>query len=247
MDLKTSSRDEKEQILKWLEEYDTRFKSNKLKLMFPDKGPLSRDKYGKHIKFFDAGNSFVERAFIGGNRTGKSVAGGFETTVHATGLYPPWWTGVKFYEPTDIWVAGLTTDFVRETIQNVLLGNIRDMGTGLIPKHLINGNVVKLPGSSDCVQTVYVDHISGGVSTVTFKSYAQEREAFQGTSRHFIWLDEECPKDIYSECLARTMTVGGRVILTFTPLKGLTDTVLSFLPGGLFPRTLDKCGPVEGK
>lgn len=239
-----ATRAENEEILKWLEEYDARFKYNKLKLMFPDSGPTARDKYTKHLKFFDAGKDYIERAFIGGNRSGKSVAGGFETTLHATGLYPSWWTGVKFYEPTEIWVVGLTTDFVRETCQNVLLGNVRDIGTGLIPKHLINGNVVKIPGSADCVQTVYVDHVSGGVSTITFKSYAQEREAFQGTSRHFIWLDEECPKDIYNECLARTMTVNGRVILTFTPLKGLTDTVLAFLPGGLFPRTHDKCGPV---
>ncbi len=41
--------------------------------------------------------------------------------------------------------------------------------------------------------------------------------------------------DIYSECLLRTMTTNGVIILTFTPLQGLTELVLSFLPGGRLP------------
>ncbi len=43
------------------------------------------------------------------------------------------------------------------------------------------------------------------------------------------------PMDIYAECLLRTMTTNGLLILTFTPLQGLTELVLSFLPGGRLP------------
>ena len=34
----------------------------------------------------------------------------------------------------------------------------------------------------------------------------------------------------------RTMTTGGLLMLTFTPLLGLSEVVLSFLPGGKLPQ-----------
>jgi phage terminase large subunit-like protein len=71
-----------------------------------------------------------------------------------------------------------------------------------------------------------------GVSVLIFKSYDQRREAFQGTEQDVIWLDEEPPLGIYTECLLRTMTTGGHLLCTFTPLLGLSEVVLSFLPGG---------------
>ena len=43
------------------------------------------------------------------------------------------------------------------------------------------------------------------------------------------WLDEECPEDVYGECLIRTATTNGMAILTFTPLRGMTPLVRSFL------------------
>jgi phage terminase large subunit-like protein len=44
-----------------------------------------------------------------------------------------------------------------------------------------------------------------------------------------VWLDEEVPKDVYDEALIRTMTTRGIVMMTFTPLSGLTELVISFL------------------
>ena len=80
-----------------------------------------------------------------------------------------------------------------------------------------------------------VAHISGGNSLLSLKSYDQRREAFQGTEQDIIWLDEEPPIDIYTECLIRTMTTNGLLILTFTPLEGLSEVVLNYLPGGKIP------------
>ena len=87
-------------------------------------------------------------------------------------------------------------------------------------------------GIPDAFEIVRVRHISGGISTLGLKSYDQRREAFQGTEKHVIWLDEEPPLAIYTECLLRTMTTNGLIICTFTPLLGLSDVVLLFLPGG---------------
>src|SRR5690606_1410498 len=45
----------------------------------------------------------------------------------------------------------------------------------------------------------------------------------------FVWLDEEPPVDIYMEALTRTNTTLGPVYLTFTPLMGMSQTVMRFL------------------
>ena len=41
--------------------------------------------------------------------------------------------------------------------------------------------------------------------------------------------------EIYGECLIRTATTGGMVYATFTPLEGMSEMALSFLPGGKVP------------
>ena len=45
-----------------------------------------------------------------------------------------------------------------------------------------------------------------------------------------IWLDEEPPADVYDECLLRLMTTNGLMLCTFTPLLGLSDVAMRFLP-----------------
>jgi len=55
------------------------------------------------------------------------------------------------------------------------------------------------------------------------------RGAFEGTEQDVVWLDEEPPLDVYVECLVRTMTTGGLVLVTFTPLEGMSEVVMSFL------------------
>jgi len=51
------------------------------------------------------------------------------------------------------------------------------------------------------------------------------REVF--LSGQCVWLDEECPEDVYGECLIRTMTTNGILLTTFTPKKGLTPLLLT--------------------
>jgi phage terminase large subunit-like protein len=153
-------------------------------------------------------------------------------TCHLTGLYPDWWDGKVFEEPVLAWTAGDTSKTVRDIMQATLLGppGVEDeFGTGVIPGELILRTTPK-HGLADAFESVFVKHVSGGVSALQFKSYDQGRDSFQGTSQHVIHLDEECPLDIYAECLLRTMTVNGIVYLTATPLQGLTPLILEFLP-----------------
>jgi len=214
-------------------EIKSRIKRRKLFEYFPDDGPLSRDKYPKHLSFFAAGTEHRERLMLAANRVGKTESvGGYELVCHLTGIYPDWWEGRTFDHPVKAWAAGDTSQTVREIIQEKLLGAVGDEGTGLIPGDCIVNTTAKGGGVPHAVDTIFVRHSSGGVSRVVLKSYDQKRKSFQGTEQDIIWLDEEPPLDIYTKCLIRTMTTNGLIMCTFTPLLGLSDVVLSFLPGG---------------
>ena len=192
--------------------------------------------YEPHMAFFNAGKDKRERCIIAANRIGKSYGiGGYETSLHLTGLYPDWWTGRRFKSPVNWWAAGDTGQTVRDIAQEILLGPPHAIGTGLIPGDLISDTKKKAGAVPDAIEQVIVKHKNGGESRLVFKSYDQKRKSFQGTSQHGIWLDEECPMDIYGECLLRTMTSNGMVLLTFTPLMGLSEVVLNFMPNGKMP------------
>lgn len=200
---------------------------NKRDTYFPDNGPLRRELYVQHMEFLKATASFREICFVAGNRTGKSEAVCYAAMVFTTGDYPEWWEGRRFKKPVNILVAGETGKLVRDSIQMKLMGPPGGIGTGMIPKHAIIDYRPKA-GIPDAIDTVRIKHKSGGESILQFQSYDQGRESFQATERDVIIEDEEPPISIHAECLMRTMTTGGLVLLAFTPLKGMTETVLSF-------------------
>lgn len=197
---------------------------------------MRRELYGKFIEFFTAGAAERERAIIAANRVGKSFGvGGYETTLHLTGLYPVWWQGRRFNGPVDAWAAGDTGETTRDIIQVILTGvggerEGGEIGTGLIPGDKIVGTPSRKMQPTGAFDTIAVRHASGGVSKLGFKAYDQGRKKFQGTSKHLIWLDEEPPADVYTECLTRTMDCDGIILCTFTPLSGISDVVLKYLP-----------------
>ncbi len=209
----------------------SRARRRKLHTVYPDEGPLRRELYPKHLQFFAAGTQHQERAAVAANRVGKSFGiGGYETTLHLTGLYPDWWPGRRFEHSIDVWAAGDTTETTRDIVQLILLGPHGEYGTGLIPGDNIVGDPTHRGGVAQAVDTVRVRHASGGTSVLGFKSYDQGRRKFQGTAKHLIWLDEEPPEDVYSECMARLMTTRGLMLSTFTPLEGLSNVVLKYMP-----------------
>jgi phage terminase large subunit-like protein len=217
------------EILRLLELESRLAKRSKIDAYYPDSGPLRRELYPKHLRFFEAGSNRRERAFLAANRVGKSEGvGAYETVLHLTGSYPPWWKGRRFSRPITAWAAGDTAKTTRDIIQRILLGPMGEHGTGMIPADCLARTTAK-PGVADAIEGVFVKHVSGGTSELILKSYDQGREAFQGTNRDLVWLDEETDRSIYVECLLRTMTTNGILLLTFTPLLGVTDIVRDFL------------------
>jgi phage terminase large subunit-like protein len=168
---------------------------------------------------------------MAGNQVGKTLAGSMEWAMHLTGVYPDWWEGRRFARPVRLWAAGETRTSTRDTVQKLLLGDPESdemRGTGAIPAHLIR-KIRRSPAVANAVDSVTVKHSSGGHSTLLFKSYEQGRAAWQGETLHGVWFDEEPPLDIYMEGLTRTNATGGIVMITFTPLKGMSDVVRLFL------------------
>ena len=209
---------------------------HKLVTYYPDSGPPRRALYPKHLAFFAGGAVHRERLFMAANRVGKTEGvGGYETVLHLTGAYPPWWEGRRFDRPVSAWAAGKTNETTRDIVQAKLFGPVegsgakkRFAGTGLVPGEAI-GACAWRGAFPDLADTVAIRHASGGFSTVGLKSYQQGRGAFEGTEQDVVWLDEEPPLEVYTECLVRTMTTGGLVMVTFTPLEGMSEVVTSFL------------------
>lgn len=224
--------EQEDYITRALTELSRREEGGKFYRMYPEDGPFARDKYAKHIEFFSLGREKQFTALLGGNGVGKSVANSYETTCHLTGIYPDWWPGHRYSaaRPITNWTAGVDFKTIRESLQVTLFGRKGHEGTGMIPRDkLVDWHY----GPNEVIDFAKVKHVSGGESRVVIKCYEQGRESFQAANVDDIALDEE-PKDaaIYSECVQRFRgeTSGGRVRLSFTPLFGVSDVVMLFLP-----------------
>ncbi len=170
---------------------------------------------------------------MAGNQLGKTVSAAAEVAMHATGRYPENWIGRVFDTPINAWVSGVTGESTRDNPQRWLYGVLGEKGTGMVPRDAIK-DVSPRRGLADALDTMIVSHggggdIQSGRSQIGFKSYDQGREKWQGPTKQLIWYDEEPPADIYTEGLTRTNVGLCPVMVTFTPLLGMSDVVKRFL------------------
>lgn len=194
--------------------------------------------YAKQRLFHTLGFDYRERLFMAGNQLGKTLAGGFEFAMHATGRYPDWWDGRVFDHEIVAWSAGVTGELTRDGPQRILMGRAGSWGTGAIPHDAIEDTIRKSHGVRDALEAVIVRHggggdVQAGRSRIQFKSYDQGREKFQAETIDAVWFDEEPDLDLYTEGLTRTNAGDrgrmGMVYLTFTPLKGMSQVVERFM------------------
>ena len=156
--------------------------------------------------------------------------------MHLTGRYPDWWKGRVWDKPVRAWVAGITSESTRDSVQKLLVGPPQQKeawGTGAIPADAIVDHS-PARGVPDLLDSLVVKFGGGGdvqakESLCLFKTYEKGREKWQADTLDFLWFDEEPPSDIYSEGLTRTNATGGMVFITFTPLKGMSDVVTRFI------------------
>ena len=200
---------------------------------------LSRYKpYAKQKLFHSNGLVHTERLFMAGNQLGKTVAGGAEWAIHATGRYPEWWGGAVFDKPPLLWAGSVTGESTRDNPQRILVGpppKEEEWGTGFLPGDALVDwdRAMGVPNLLDNVQVRWGGggDVQAGVAVVAFKAYEKGREKWQGPTVDGVWFDEEPPQDIYTEGLTRTNNGqrGQFAMLTFTPLLGMSDVVHMFI------------------
>lgn len=164
------------------------------------------------------------------HNTGKSNTASFKVFCHATGLYPDWWDGPRFNRPTNGWCVGVTNESTRDNPQRKLIGaRLDEPGGGWLPLNTIV-DFSKRRNIEDAVDTIWVRHVSGGISTIGFKANEMGREKLQGPTLDWVWGDEELDKGVFDELVQRTSAIDdSQIMITFTPLKGVTPMVLFLL------------------
>lgn len=202
------------------------------------------NKYNKQLKFnsypfqddfYAAGKHYKRRFLCAANRVGKSYSEAHEMSLHLTGRYPAGWNGHVFDYPITAWAVGITGDSTRKVLQKELFGSISakdtdELGTGAIPRDAIDFDLLERDGHN--IKVAKIKHTSGEYSSLEFRSTQQGEHTLMGATIDFIWLDEEDPyrsMEIYAQCVTRTATTGGHVVITATPENGLTSLVDMFM------------------
>lgn len=187
------SRQDKIQLLELIDERDRRRRED----------PLKYAKQHDKQKAATASMAAI-RALFWGNRVGKTEWGGQESSRFSTGNHP----FRKIPASTHGWVCCPSFDVQEETTQKKILSYLPEKD--IARREYLRGRILRRL-------------VLKNGSTITFKSYEQGREKFQGAGKDWIWFDEEPPKDIWEECFVR-MEAGRSlsVWLTMTAIKGMT-------------------------
>ena len=150
-----------------------------------------------------------KKLYIGGNRSGKTTGGVCEDIWRATCTHP-FRPELNKIGPNRGRVIGV--DFVNG-VETILFPQFKQW---LYPSALRGGS-----WESAYDKTLRTLFFSNG-STIEFKSYDQDLDKHAGTSRHWIHFDEEPPKSIYVENMARIIDTNGDFWITMTPVEGMT-------------------------
>lgn len=159
------------------------------------------------------------KMYMGGNRSGKTVGGAANAVCYMTGEHTLHDVdGVEFHldhvpaAPTRGRIVGVDFNL---GINQIIIPEIQRW---LPSRYLIENSWEKSYSKTDRILT-----LNNG-STCEFMSYEQDREKFQGTSRHWTWFDEEPPLEIFKECLVRLIDQDGDWWMTMTPLIEMSWT-----------------------
>jgi len=146
------------------------------------------------------------RLYIGGNRSGKSLGSTIEGIFYVTHTHP-------YRKTPEGPVRGrvVAVDFLNG-VDKIILPLWKQW---LPKKYLINGS-----WEDSYSRERHVLTLNNG-SFVEFMSQDQDLDKFAGSSRHFIHFDEECPKSVWQECLARLVDTDGDWWMSQTPVQGM--------------------------
>jgi hypothetical protein len=176
-------------------------------------------KYHPHerqLPFHEATGTKI-RAFVAGNRAGKSHAGVIDDVIQVVDreCVPPWLDAYKLYEPP-CYIRIVTPDLTT-TGEGVVVDKLM----ALVPKTQLRGGKWDRAFDQRRMQL----HLANG-SYIEFLSTAQELNKHGGSARHRVHFDEEPygnkGQRIFTEALYRITDYGGDITFTMTPVMGLS-------------------------
>lgn len=147
------------------------------------------------------------RVYIGGNRSGKTVAGATETVRALIGTDP-----FKKYPQPPLRARSVSVD----RLQGINKIAFPEVVRWLPPSALINGSL-----EDSYTKTDSTLNLANG-SFLEFLTYEQDLDKHAGTSRHLVWFDEEPDEAIFNENMMRLVDTNGLWFLTMTPVEGMT-------------------------
>lgn len=150
-----------------------------------------------------------EKLYIGGNRSGKTVGSVAESVFRATGKHP-----YRSDLPIPSRGRVVAVD-IEDGIKKIVLPEFMRW---IPPSFLKNGSFEDSYDKQSRTLTLT------NKSFIEFMSYEQEVEKFAGTSRHWVYFDEEPPEDIFNECLMRLVDTDGDYWIAMTPLIEMSWT-----------------------
>lgn len=167
-------------------------------------------RYSPHSKQESFHRSKAKRKlYIGGNRSGKTTGGVAEGVWRSTGTHP-YRPDLNSKVPVHGRVVGV--DF-NHGVEKILIPQYKQW---IVPSTLRGGSWEAAYNKE--LKTLYFDN----GSSIEFMSYDQDLDKFAGTARDWVHFDEEPPKAIHTECLARLIDRNGDYWVTMTPVEGMT-------------------------
>jgi len=161
--------------------------------------------------------------FSGGNRSGKTEAGAAVAVAWALGR--DFFKGERAEEtlgqlpipepPNNIWIIGLDFNLIRDVIWREKLVNGQEHPP-LVPK---SSSIVKKVSEHE-FQILFTNG-----SVITCKSADAGAQKLSSAAVDLIWIDEECEAAVYDEAYQRTISTGGKILVTVTPLIDITSGV----------------------
>lgn len=160
----------------------------------------------KHIAFHKSLKTV--RAIFGGNRSGKTYCGLLELLFHACLKRHPF-TGIE--NPKKGHYRIFTTKF--SIAEELIIPMMQEY----IPKAWYKGGSWK-----EAYDSQY--HILYGANgtIIDIFTYDQDIAATESVTLDGCWMDEEAPERMYSSTVSRVMSAKGFIILTVTPLFGMS-------------------------
>jgi len=185
-----------------LESYESQLKDNPL---------LGYRPHPKQVEFHSS--VLPLKAFLGGNRSGKTTAGILDDLIQAVDVdcLPAHLRPFKHYTPP-FHCRIVAPDFT-STMEGVIFHKLREWA----PKSQLRG------GRFDKAYDKALRKMSfANGSTIDFLTFEQDLDKFGGAAKHRIHYDEEPPANIRREGLMRLIDYGGDELFTMTPLHGMS-------------------------